>query len=333
MISSGFSMSSGQGVEKRAKHILDGLQNMGIKVSPLQAKKIKLPGLRHFEYLVGLPLAYLFKGSRFDLVDFQLPELSVGIGFIKCPKIVTVHDLIHVFSPEINPLLAKFYSRIIRTAVKEADVTICVSSQTSEDIEKLGWKYNEKVVIHNGIDPEFRPLPNKEGLKERFYGKKDKIVLGYLGGLGRRKRPLKLIQDFLSSDLSTDSVLVIWGRGPLEKKVEKLADGKRVIYKGFAPQDQIVSIYNSFDVFVFPSAYEGFGIPILEALACGVPTFIYRDAKIPREVARYAEKIDGVDEIKIRKVLRSRIREVKQKFSWKKTVDKVLKVYSSLISL
>ena len=110
---------------------------------------------------------------------------------------------------------------------------------------------------------------------------------------------------------------------------------------GFAPEDRLVSIYDSFDVFVFPSHYEGFGIPIIEAQARGLPVIIYKYGKIPKEVRRYcieaespehmAQIIENLKENGYNEKLRKKATEYARGFTWERTAKATIDTYKMVL--
>ena len=330
MVSPGFDRRSNQGVEKRASFVFEELRDH-YKIFRVSYPRLRFFASRHFYNLMGIPLASALHMLKYrpDVVDFNMIEMSFGSRlFKKCSRVVvTVHDLIFAIHPEINSLIARVYSKIAVNSLRNSDAIVVVSSQTKTEVADLIGDNGNIFEVPNGVDDRFVPLENKESLKRKFYGT-SRPVIGFLGGLGRRKRPVKLIKEFLDSDLHNNTTLAIWGDGPLRKKVEELSDGVHVKYMGFAPFEDLVKIYNSFDAFVFPSQYEGFGLPILEAAACGIPVFIYSDARIPREVSKYARSIETLEQIRFSR--KSNWKNLKKEFSWKKTAAETKHVYDSL---
>ena len=124
-------------------------------------------------------------------------------------------------------------------------------------------------------------------------------------------------------------------------KIIEIAKGdKRIKFLGFAPEDKLVSIYDSFDAFVFPSYYEGFGIPIIEAQSRGLPVIIYKYGKIPKEVRKYcfeaespehmAQIIENIKENGYNEKLRKKAIVYARSFTWKKTAKATLEVYKKV---
>jgi glycosyltransferase involved in cell wall biosynthesis len=159
-----------------------------------------------------------------------------------------------------------------------------VSEHVKKEVIRIFGIDEDRVkVIKSGIRGDLEPLP-----------KKDKVFrVGYLAQLDRRKRVDLLIKAFKKSDLDE---LVIGGKGLDEGILKILAGGdKRIKFLGFIPDEELVNFYNSLDVFIFPTAIEGFGLPIVEAMACGKPVIVLDDAIIPWEVKRRCIIVENLD--------------------------------------
>ena len=177
--------------------------------------------------------------------------------------------------------------------MEEADKVLTVSEWSKQDIQKIFKLPSERIVVtYEAPEDIYRPLDkNKCAMKlDQKFGIKDKFVL-YLGGFGPRKNISSLINAFfaLKGDIDPEIKLVIVGKPgrdfeELNLLVEALGIGERVIFPGFAPVEDLPLFYNAASVFVYPSIYEGFGLPPLEAMACGTPTITSSVSSIPEVV-------------------------------------------------
>jgi len=193
-------------------------------------------------------------------------------------------------------------------------------------------------IINPGVDEKFRPLNVK----------KEKLTLGFFANFSYRKNVKFAIDTFKILKEKVDCKLILAG-GELQTvyqrqyNVRELVKGlEDVEILGYIPDNKVVELYNSFDFFIFPSVYEGFGIPILEAQACGIPTIVLKDARIPSEVTEKAIKCSTPEEAanKILEIWSSkedyeRIRkegiEYAKRFSWDNFVEGYIKIYESLL--
>jgi len=205
---------------------------------------------------------------------YKMPFLS------KCKKIITICDL-HFF----KPLLWKGSSRIkpfktyLRMALKQADKIITISKFSKTEILRQFDISEQKIkVIYLGVDKKFKPLNKEQTYKLRdTYGINFKYIL-YIGNMKPHKNVEGLIKAYspLSDEIKETYKLIIIAKKdenfiPLNKIVRKSNLQNNVIFLDFVPDDDLLLFYNFAELFVFPSYYEGFGLPPLEAMSCGTP--------------------------------------------------------------
>ena len=252
------------------------------------------------------------------VVHFAQPEVMFKSKILESRKtILTVHDLAVFGTMKIKGLYgvvrgAAFRSQF-RFDVDRADIIMANSTQTAEELVSLLNVDRRKIVVDDlGIDSKFRKMNVK------------KInAIGYFGGFNRRKRVEKLILDFLGSEIGNKIPLIIYGDNEDYPRLKaKYGGSPNIIFKGKIPESEIVKTINSFNYFVYPSSYEGFGLPLLEAVACGVPSFVYKDAVIPKEVKKYAVEIEKIDDLlgydykKLAQDFNKLSIKAKKEFSW-----------------
>jgi glycosyltransferase involved in cell wall biosynthesis len=217
-----------------------------------------------------------------------------------------------------------------REALNKADFLIANSQLTKEGILEKGVDRSKVKVIDLGIDERFKIIKPFE---------KRKNIVGYVGSFATHKRIDKLLNDWERSfDRLRNFHLNLWGsKGTQENFLKNRYNGKfSISFLGRFPEKVSVKIYNSFKAFVFPTKGESFGLPAIEAVACGTPAFIYKDSKITREVKKCCIEIESVSEIpKIlegikEKEIIKKSREVKKEFNWNKNAEETLKVYKKL---
>jgi glycosyltransferase involved in cell wall biosynthesis len=260
-------------------------QGMGIRRSSWSTV---LPSRRiAWEQLVA-PVA--LRRERVDLLHamaFVAPVLS------PCPTIVTVFDLSFLLFPEAFKPANRLYLRLMaRLSVQRAARVITISSSTQRDVMAwLGAPAERVRTVYCGVDPHFHPLPMAEvdafrrarGLPERF--------IFFLGTIEPRKNVLRLVDafaDLIALDLKDLHLIVAGGRGwlsePVFARVEELGLEDRVHFPGYVPEEEKRLWYNAATCFCFPSLYEGFGLPPLEAMACGVPVIASNVSSLPEVV-------------------------------------------------
>jgi len=275
--------------------------------------------------------------------------------------VVTIHDL----TPLILPGMVDFRAgeRIVYKfklkCAQKAERIIADSENTKKDIIKLLKVNEEKVkVIYLARDSKFHPIENRDILDEirKKYHLKKSFIL-YVGGLSSETKNIKrLIKAFARllkmSETKYDLVIVGEYKGnyyqPYFKSLQRVIrehslEGK-VIFVGFIPEEDLLSLYNAAELFVFPSLYEGFGIPPLEAMACGTPVVSSNAASLPEVVGDAAllfdpHKIEEMTQA-MQKVLMDNnlcqslitkgFKQVR-KFSWEETARETLKVYEEIV--
>jgi len=290
-------------------------------------------------------LQSLFKNFEgYDILhnpDFR-PFFPLRKG--KAKTLATPHGLEFLFDPTRDfdrSLRGRLRNAIVLPlalhSLRISDYMIAISSLVKENAIKWGYDKDRIFVVNNFIGREFM----KEGIKEKKA--RNKFVAGYLGTFRLRKNVGEAIKAFML--LKGDNYsFELWGKRSFEYEnlVKQAANDNRIVFKGPAPEEKIVEIYDSFDVFVFPSLYEGFGMPILEAQARGLPVIIYKYGKIPKEVRRYcfeaespehmAQIIEELKENGYNEKERKEAMEYARSFTAEKMALETYKVYEKVAS-
>lgn len=239
--------------------------------------------------------ADIFHGPAF-LIPFRSPTFRT---------VVTVHDLVVFLHPETVPRRYSLYMKwLVRMAVRRADRIIAVSECTRLDLMNiLGVDSSRIVVIPEAAGPEFGP-PGPERVESVLnrYNINGRYLL-HVGNLEPKKNLPRVIRAFDrvkrmpgGGDLS----LVIAGKkGWLYDEIFRTANGvsaSAIRFLGYVPRDEMSAIYAGASCFVFPSIYEGFGLPVLEAMACGTPVVTSNISSMPEVAGRAAVLVDPYDE-------------------------------------
>ena len=295
---------------------------------------------------LSLPLAAAReKVDVYHAPHYVLPMLTPG------RRVVTIHDCIHLMFPEYLPYgLGKLYARaMMSSATRRAHRILTVSESSKRDILRFFPVKPDKIsVIYNAIDEHFRIPPSEAAVsrvRER-YQLADPFVL-YVGNVKPHKNVERLIEAFaLLRRRAPDGLkLVIIGDEiskfqTLRRAVHHHKLHKHVRFLGFVPDDTLSVLYRLAGVFVFPSLYEGFGLPPLEAMACGAPVITSNVSSLPEVVGDAALLVDphSSDAIAdaIEKVLsdpslaadlRAKGLARAQNFSWQRSVARTLEIY------
>jgi glycosyltransferase involved in cell wall biosynthesis len=218
-------------------------------------------------------------------VHYELPLRA------SLPQVVTVHDLTLITHPEWHEATkVRWFRWAMRRAVARAERVLCVSATTARDLtDQLGVDPARIDVTPLGTDLRRAPDDQVAALRERLgLGEQEPYLLG-LGTLEPRKDLPTLVRAFarLAGDLPHRLVLAGlagWGAGELRATVASSGVAGRVLLPGYVPEADKAALFSGADLFVYPSRYEGFGLPVLEAMACGVPTVTTTGGSLP-EVA------------------------------------------------
>jgi len=269
-----------------------------------------------------------------------------------CPIIVTVHDLIGMIFPKNLGLFSRFYwSKWLPFVVKRADVILASSENTKKDIQRLLGVNPENIkVVYLGVGKHFIPKKEKEiSQVKNKYGISNDYVL-HVGAVEPRKNIERLIVAFkkAKAKVGKDIKLVIagkkeWAYEKVLSTIKKEALQNDVIFSGYIEDADLPAIYSGASVLAFPSLYEGFGLPLVEAMACGTPIVASNISSVPEIAKEAAILVDPYNEEDLSEALVSVLSDQKLKdsltqkghkrvseFSWDKTAQEVLKEYQNL---
>jgi glycosyltransferase involved in cell wall biosynthesis len=249
-------------------------------------------------HLWNRPLDGMFPGVRlFHATDHLLPK------FRRLPAVFTLHDLAFRLHPAAFPLRHRTYmSLMMPRFLRAAAVVIAVSESTRRDAERLYRVPPGRIrVIHPGVGGSFRPASAEavRALRDRMQ-LPDRFLL-YLGTLEPRKNLLRLLEAFRHvKTKDADLKLVLAGRrGWLNRDLDRVLASKglegEVLVPGFVPDEDLPALYGAAAAFVYPSLYEGWGSPVLEALACGAPVVTSRVSSLPEVAGDCAVYVDPRD--------------------------------------
>lgn len=313
--------------------------------------KVVYVGAGHYSFKEQTRYASLLKQEKLDLMHFAHFNAPI---FYRGKSIVTIHDLTLSFFPgsKMNGFLHRLaYHLVIRSAVAKACYIIAVSQNTKNDLMKLLSVADEKIqVIYEGANERFLEPCSSQNIAavQSQYSLKTPFFL-YTGVLREHKNVLGLIQAFalfLKSNPQQNMTLVITGRDdpkyahvkqlPLELGIQK-----QVKFLGLVPEDHLVALFQAAYAYVYPSFYEGFGLPPLEAMAARTPVVASRVSSIPEvcgegnalyfdpySVADMAQKMKIImeDQVLYQQLVANGAKRVTE-FSWKKMALETYQIY------
>ena len=321
------------------------------------AQRLTLPALHHLDCAVSpFSLAQqwrvrsVLRRARAMLYHspYYLMPYRPGV-----PAVFTCHDQIPLIFPEYYRARQRLIYRFAhQLALNTARQTIAVSQSTKDDLRRFFHVNPDRiVVVHEGVDAHFQPPSRAEIDQVRAtYALPDRYLL-YFGSNKPHKNVPQLIEAFAksgSSDQGSDIRLVIAGhwdeRYPEAKQtVKRLGLKDSVRFIGPVKDADLPALYGDAEVFVFPSQYEGFGLPVLEAMACGAPVICSNRSSLPEVAGNAAVLIDphdvsalaaALDEVghdaNLRVNLAQRSLEQAAQFTWEKAAQQTLDVYRAV---
>jgi len=309
---------------------------------------------KHFMWISGQCL-FPYAAKRYKLDIFYSPEYIVPVG-ARAKKVITVHDFITrdypVYRSRSTPI-HKGYFFLRDSTLHFADCVIAVSRYTKQKtIELTGVNPDKIRVIYEGAAPVFIPLSDKESIRKRIrqrYGIGEDFFL-YIGAIDYHKNIDGLLKSFAQLKRK-DVALVIVGRPVYRRYTTRIyaqsnalvKDGRKVYFLGYLCQRELADLYNAAVSFVSVSVYEGFGLPALEAMACGTPVIaagntsmreivdssgILVDPYNTEEITSAMENLLSDDALRNRLSRQALIRA--KEFSWEKAARETLSVYEEL---
>ncbi|MER2598647.1 MAG: glycosyltransferase family 1 protein [Caldilineales bacterium] len=272
-----------------------------------------------------------------------------------CPQLITVHDLAFMRYPQaFRGPHRRYLQSQVRRSVRRARAVIAVSEATKRDLVTFFGVSPERVtVIYNGVDAAFTPAPAeavaafraRKALPERF--------LLHLGTLEPRKNLTRLVQAFArvrTRDTGQPRLKLVlaggkgWSYDSIFAEVERLGLADDVLFPGYIDDRELADWYRAATLFVYPSLMEGFGLPVLEAMACGAVVVTSNVSSLPEVAGNAALLVDPTDVEALAEALLGllhvpelaaelRARSVQQaaRFSWQRTAEQTAALYRRML--
>ncbi len=323
-------------------------QNVSYHESPLSER-----WLYRIWYRLRLPMPVQWVTGSLDLFhspDFVLPPLSGNI-----PSLLTVHDLSFVHFPETFPSrLVAYLNSVVPWSINRATHILADSVSTKNDLIDIWRIAADKItVLYGGVDDKFQRVADQEQISavRARYEIGEEPYIFTVGTLQPRKNFQMLIRAFAPVALNWPHNLIIaggkgWMYEEMMAEVERQKMAGRVKFIGFVDDADLPTLYSDATLFVFPSLYEGFGLPLLEAMACGVPVVTSNSSSLPEVVTgeeksaiQLPPKEDSVwtktihellnDPERRTSMVRSGLKQA-SRFSWSKAASQLLNLYQQL---
>jgi glycosyltransferase involved in cell wall biosynthesis len=294
----------------------------------------------------------MLRQLRADVVHFTNGMVPLASPI---PTVVTIHDMSLTMYPRYHPPRRVLLNRpLVDLAVRRADAIITVSESAKRDILRLyGLEPHHVHVVHEAAAPSFQPVCSPSVLERvrQRYQLSDRIIL-YVGTIEPRKNLPKLIEGFAkrrrSGELPHQLVCVGpygWLSRDVDDLIERLDIERAIQFTGYVPFEDLPALYSLAEMFVFPSIYEGFGLPVIEAMACGTPVITGHVAALTEVGGGAIEHVDRLDADSLgaaivrlasnrhrRDELSALGRQRAQAFSWERAARETLKVYQQSVT-
>lgn len=301
---------------------------------------------------IALPLAIYMAKVKPDI--FFSPTHYIP-RFSSVKRIVTIFDLAYLHFPNMYPKQDLYkLTNWSKFSIENADHIVTISNFSKKDIIKnYSVDKNKITIAYPGFNNEaFKPIKDKEKVESvvNKYGIKGQYVI-YIGTIQPKKNLIRLIEAFEKIE---DLKLVVVGKTKglgrqgwmfdnILNKPKELGIEDKIIFTGFVPTEDLVYLVNGAVAFVLPSLWEGFGIPVVDAMACGVPVITSNVSSLPEVVGSAGLLVDPYSVTQIEQAIRTitsdkKLRDKKskeglkqsQKYSWRKMAQTILKVFKEV---
>lgn len=343
------------GIARYVYHLLNGLSSIAgdhrIYVLVNEGSPLEGKSWPSHMTLVNIEAAWISLKEQWEIPRvlkkvgadlFHTPSFVAPL-MVPCAMIMTIHDLNHMVMPQFYTLFHKYYYQlVVRGSIRKSRYVLTVSNfSRSEIIRTLGLDATKVFVTYNGVAPGYQPVTDPERLEyvRDIYGLSKRFIL-CVSNSKPHKNVHQLVRAYCYSGLDIPLVLTT----PVDRNLIRIAEnyGKKhlVYFSKFIAEEHLPAIYSMTDLFVYPSTYEGFGLPPLEALACGAPVVVARSSSLPEVVgenAIFANPFDfkaiasalelGMNDENLRRRLKKVGIRHARRFSWDKMSAQTLEIY------
>lgn len=317
----------------------------------IRTKIYKIPG-RFKERLLASSYSIL----NYWLKDFDIYHATEFLSFdhgLKIPQVLTVYDLTMIRFPSHRVKDSTRHGEMLKKACLKAEAILSISQATKDDLIKYFNIDPKKIfVTYLGYNPVFKKIDNIQEIKKilkKYYINYPYIL--FVGTIEPRKNIanlLKAFDKFKNQDKNNFHLVLIgkkgWNTSEIDETFAKTKYKDKIHFMDFIDDQELVYLYNAASLLCYPSLFEGFGLPVLEAMACGTPVITSNISSLPEvggDAARYIDP-DNIEDIsnKITQILTDQIvlkamskKSLKQakKFSWEKCARETYQVYEKVL--
>jgi len=282
--------------------------------SPLE--KESWPANFHLEYVRANWISFreqwelprLLRRIRADL--FHAPSFVAPI-VCPCRLVMTIHDLNHLVLPQFyTPLHQFYYQFFVRSCIRRSEYILTVSNFSKTEIVRTLHLDPEKVfVTYNGVSSTYQPVTDREYLRyvRDLYELPEQFIL-CVSNNKPHKNVHQLVRAYCFSDLKIPLVLACAFDRSILRIAESFGKKHLIFFSKFIEEGHLPAVYSLTHLFVYPSTYEGFGLPPLEALSCGAPVVVARSSSLPEVVGEHAIFTNPFDHQDIARALEEGVR-------------------------
>ncbi len=318
----------------------------GCVAAPARLSERTLARLWH---RLRLPIPVERWTGRLDLfhaTDFTLPPTRRATR-----TVLTIHDLsFERYPDQTMPGMLDYLKQVVPRSVRRAAAVIAVSEATRQEIVALYGTPAEKITaVPHGVDPRFAPQAAPgEAIRAKYRLPAESPLVLTVGTMQPRKNHLGLVRAWARVEAAGTLVIAGgkgWAYDAVYEEVARLGIAERVIFAGYVDDADLPALYRTADVFAFPALYEGFGLPVLEAMACGTPVVTSNVSSLPEVAGEAALLVDPLDvdalaaaiahllgDTALRGSLRAKGLARAQAFSWQRAAAQVWEVYTRLLA-
>ncbi len=338
-------------LEPRLAHMIRAAGGSRSKFEICDLKFLSDDWLHRIWHRARLPIPIQIALGRVDL--FHEPDFVLPPTLPRTPTIVTVHDLSFIRDPDSAfPPLRRYLNRVVPRSVARATRILADSLATKNDLgELLGTPPEKITVMYGGVDAHFQPVREPQRitvLRNKYRLGAEPFILG-LGTIQPRKNYQRLIRAFSNIKYQVPNIKLIiaggkgWLYDDIFAEVRRLGLEGQVVFPGFVDDEDLPALYSAAELLAYPSLYEGFGLPVLEAMACGTPVVTSNVSSLPEVSGDAALLVEPSDvnamaeamcrllqDANLRQQLVAQGFEQARQFTWDKAARQLLEMYETV---